>query len=115
MSATVVAPNKPVRLHLEAVQRAMSERGAPTIRAWWDGEKWIALEGSHRLAAAHALDLTPDIEAMDLDETMDHDFQDIEPNATVQVLVDYLTDHNLGPHYVFPDCQRALSTGSAQR
>jgi hypothetical protein len=76
VSATVVAPNKPVGLHLEAVQREMRTRGAPTIRAWWDGEKWIALEGSHRLAAAHALDLTP---------------------------------------YVFPDCQRALSTGSAQR
>ena len=46
------------------------------------------------------------LEPMSLDETMDHDFQDIEPNATVQTLIDYLTDHCLGPHYRFPGCRR---------
>jgi hypothetical protein len=102
-SVIIVAPNKPVGLHLDAVQREMATRGAPTIRAWWDGEKWIALEGSHRLAAAHMLGLTPDIVARGLDDVLDdHDFQDVEQNATVQTLLAYLAKHCLGPHYQFP-------------
>lgn len=100
----IKAPNKPVGLHLEAVRREMEARGAPTIRAWWDGQAWIALEGSHRLAAAHALRLTPVLVAMQLDDVLDdHDFQDVAPHATVRTLVAYLTDSCRGPSYRF--CQ----------
>jgi hypothetical protein len=47
--------------HLEEVKAEMIKRGAPRIRAIWNegcGE-WKAVEGCHRIRAAHALGLTP--------------------------------------------------------
>lgn len=53
--------------HLAKVQSEMVELGAPTIRAvWMEGnQEWIALEGCHRLRAAHALGLTPEIDPVE--------------------------------------------------
>ena len=45
--------------HLEHVIAVMRERGAPVLRAHYDGEVWHAREGTHRLRAAKALGLTP--------------------------------------------------------
>ncbi len=53
--STIVAPHEPEPAKLAKVIDQMTRLGSPKIRAWWDGEKWIALEGSHRLAAAKAL------------------------------------------------------------
>lgn len=81
----------------------MQAAGAPTIRAWWAGDHWRALEGSHRLAAAHALGLTPVIEQMDLDDEIDHDFEDCAGCAVRDVL-EYLDV--LGPDYEFENLPR---------
>ena len=50
--------------HYAAVSAYMREHGAPTIRAWWDEDMgvWLAVEGSHRLAIAHAAGVEPVIE-----------------------------------------------------
>ena len=45
--------------HLEHVIGEMQRRGAPRIRAYFDGQVWYAKEGTHRLRAALALALTP--------------------------------------------------------
>ena len=45
--------------HLERVIGEMRTRGAPVLRAYFDGEVWHAREGTHRLRAAKALGLTP--------------------------------------------------------
>lgn len=46
---------------LQAVIEEMKVLGAPVIHAIYDGEIYAALEGCHRLRAAHALGLTPEI------------------------------------------------------
>ena len=58
---TVIAINKTDPDHLADVMEAMRVAGAPTIRAIRDETHGIvlALEGSHRLAAAKALGLDP--------------------------------------------------------
>ena len=50
--------------HYAAVTEYMREHGAPTIRAWWDEceRAWVAVEGSHRIAIALDLGITPEIE-----------------------------------------------------
>lgn len=45
--------------HLEHVIAEMRRRGAPRIRAHFDGATWFAREGTHRLRAAKALGLAP--------------------------------------------------------
>ncbi len=57
---------------LEKVQAEMMVLGAPTIRAIWSEmyETWMAVEGCHRLRAAHALGLTPIIEDVTNEETI---------------------------------------------
>lgn len=63
--------------HLAVVVEEMGVMGAPTIKAVWsDGlGAWVALEGCHRLRAAHALGLTPTFDAV---EYSDQDMQDAE-------------------------------------
>ena len=45
--------------HLIHVTAEMRRRGAPTIRAHFDGEVWHCKEGTHRLRAALALGIAP--------------------------------------------------------
>ncbi len=47
--------------HLEMVTAKMRRLGAPIIRCIWNEQQgvWMAIEGSHRLRAAHNLGLTP--------------------------------------------------------
>lgn len=56
--------------HLEAVKAEMAALGAPTIKAVWMEcwGVWAALEGCHRIRAAHALGLTPEIEEVEYSE-----------------------------------------------
>ncbi len=100
MSTIVVAPHEPEPAKLAKVIDQMTRLGPPEIRAWWDGEKWIALEGSHRLAAAEALGMTPEIEPMSLDEEMLHDFEDVS-SRRVEDVIEYVAGTKRGPHYHF--------------
>lgn len=68
----IIAINKPENDHLEAVKAYMAEHGAPTIKAVYDeaNGSWVALEGSHRLAAAHALGLPVEIDEVDYSDDL---------------------------------------------
>lgn len=52
--------------HLAEVIEEMKTLGAPTIKAVWMEcfNHWAALEGCHRIRAAKALGLTPEIDEM---------------------------------------------------
>lgn len=77
---------------LEEVKKEMTELGAPTVMAYdlgFDG-LYQAIEGSHRLRAAHELGLTPNIFLVDADTqiselNLDVDYLD---GDTVQTLGD---------------------------
>ena len=58
--------------HLVDVTAEMQTRGAPEIRAvWLEGHAvWAAIEGCHRLRAAHALGLRPVIIPVEYSETV---------------------------------------------
>ncbi len=68
---TIYAIHAPEEAKLEAVIAEMRVLGAPTIRAIDCGDYLMALEGSHRLAAAAALELTPVFEIIEQDEEID--------------------------------------------
>lgn len=58
--------------HLEDVKQIMVKRGAPTIRCFYDEANgiWFAVEGCHRLRAAHDLGLTPIIKDISDQQTL---------------------------------------------
>jgi len=57
MEEIIVAPHSPDSAKLNGVIDIMTRLGPPTLDVYWDGEKYHALEGSHRLAAAECLGL----------------------------------------------------------
>lgn len=94
---------------LQAVTDQMRRLGAPQIKAIYDhsNSMWIALEGCHRLRAAHALGITPqlidvgiydddgfiDREAMDgltINSLTDNDNLQDDPESTVGDHLDYV-------------------------
>ena len=83
---TIVAPNETDANKMSDVVMVMRELGAPTIKAYWDGEKHIALEGSHRIAAAVELGLDIDIDEVELDDEMAHDVYDCDSNLVADLL-----------------------------
>jgi hypothetical protein len=88
---TIYAPHQPIDEHLRLVMSQMQTLGAPQIRAWYSGDAWYAIEGSHRLAAAHELGLEPEIIEVEYDaEISDHDFEDLETPCTVADVIEYL-------------------------
>jgi hypothetical protein len=68
---TVYAIHKPIAEHLVEVVEAMRELGAPTIEVVDCADFYQALEGSHRLAAAVELGLTPSFVVHAQDEMID--------------------------------------------
>ncbi len=68
---TVYAIHKPEASHLAEVIEAMRELGAPTIEVVNCADYYQALEGSHRLAAAAELGLTPNLVIHEQDEIID--------------------------------------------
>lgn len=52
---------------LAAVTAQMQSMGAPTIKAVYmpNWDMWVALEGCHRLRAAHAIGFTPEIQEVE--------------------------------------------------
>jgi hypothetical protein len=104
--AYIVAPNKIDPKHLEQVKKEMQELGPPVIRAYYDGEKYIALEGSHRLRAAKDLGITPEIQEVSLRQWFqNHDFQDVKDKASTNRVLDYLDwgQSRQSPYYDFED------------
>jgi hypothetical protein len=68
---TIYAIHAPETEKLKAVIGEMREMGAPTIEVIDCGDYFQALEGSHRLAAAYALGLEPDLVVHAQDEQLD--------------------------------------------
>jgi hypothetical protein len=68
---TIVAIHKPHVDRYLAVRNEMQEMGAPTIEVVDCGDHYMALEGSHRLAAAKDLGLVPMLTVRDQDEMID--------------------------------------------
>lgn len=81
----IYAPNEPDPEHLAVVMAEMRVLGAPIIRAMWSDADagWQAIEGSHRLAAAHALGVVPYIDVLSAYDVVHHDFDAVESPARV--------------------------------
>ena len=62
--------------HLARVTEEMRVLGAPRIRVVDCGDHFFALEGTHRLHAAAALNLTPEFDVLDQDALVDADSLD---------------------------------------
>lgn len=75
--------------HLESVIAEMRILGAPTIRAVWMEchMMWVALEGCHRLRAAHILGLVPLIDEIDYEADMPIDCAE-DPDLTIAKVCD---------------------------
>jgi hypothetical protein len=69
--ALVTAINHIDADHLAEVIAEMQTMGAPMIRCVETGYGLVAIEGSHRLAAAAALGLTPTLVLIDADEIVE--------------------------------------------
>jgi hypothetical protein len=65
MTYTIVIPNEINPQHLDEVIAEMRVLGAPRIRAIVDADRYRAIEGSHRIAAAGYLGLVPEIVVVD--------------------------------------------------
>ncbi|MDD3310972.1 ParB N-terminal domain-containing protein [Pseudodesulfovibrio sp.] len=78
--------------HLREIINTMRGMGAPEIRVYHTGEMYLALEGSHRLAAAWELGLTPIIIEMEEDDEMpDHDVETYGAEGnTVGTILEYV-------------------------
>jgi hypothetical protein len=68
---TIYAIHAPRADHLADVIATMRQSGAPTIEVVDCGDHYMALEGSHRLAAAHHLGLEPELIIREQDEIID--------------------------------------------
>jgi hypothetical protein len=80
-------------VHLEAVMAEMARLGAPTIRAVWMAcwDVWAALEGCHRIRAALALGLVPEIEEIEYSDELtpaDLRIEDADDAYTVAQIAD---------------------------
>lgn len=100
---TIIAINEVDTDHLAEVVAEMREMGAPTIRGFWTGEVWRALEGSHRIAAAAELGLTPNMvhveETEEIETDIDHDDWLIRGTVTAAEILEFVELE--GPVYEF--------------
>lgn len=94
----IIALNRPSKVHLAVVTEEMRVLGPPTLRALWTGDHWLAIEGSHRLAAAHKLGLAPIIKEVTSEEVVEHDVPDLNNPAKVSEI---LETPQWGPDYHF--------------
>jgi tetrahydromethanopterin S-methyltransferase subunit A len=106
----IIAINKAEKEHLEEVKREMLILGAPVLKAVWDESygAWIALEGSHRIAAAKELNLIPLIEEIKYEYNSDYqeqmDIKDIIEGADVDGTIEDLVDKAYkGPFFSFDE------------
>ena len=94
----IYAPHKPEQKKLAEVMAEMEVLGSPEIKAWYNGELYLAVEGSHRIAAAKLLCFDVDIIEVELDDIIDHDMPEVE-GKTVNDVLEYL--EMSGPCYSF--------------
>lgn len=68
----IIAINRPDTDHLRSVMAYMDAHGSPTIKAVYDeaNGSWVALEGSHRIAAAQQLGLPIIIDEVDYSDEL---------------------------------------------
>ena len=76
--------------HLAEVMAEMEALGAPVIRVIDCGDRYCAIEGSHRLTAARELGLTPEIEIIE-DGVVPEDVQGFE-GGDWDALCEWATD-----------------------
>jgi hypothetical protein len=67
----IYAIHAPEADKLQAVKTEMRALGAPALRVVDCGDYYMALEGSHRLAAAHDLGISPELVIYEQDEDLD--------------------------------------------
>ena len=91
---TIYAIHAPEADKLSQVIEQMKTLGAPTIRVVDCGDYYMALEGSHRLAAAHSLGLMPQLVVYSQDEAIDVTAYDWYDGANWAV--DGRTDYTAG-------------------
>lgn len=65
---TIYTMHAPNAEHLAEVKAEMLVLGAPTIRVVNCGDYLMALEGCHRIAAAHELGVMPTLEILEQDD-----------------------------------------------
>lgn len=70
-TTTIYAIHSPDADKLADVTAEMRRLGAPTVRVVDCGDYYMALEGSHRLAAARALGIEPELVIYDQDDEID--------------------------------------------
>ena len=71
MMTTIYAIHAAESEKLTGIIEEMRVLGAPTIKVVDCGDYYMALEGSHRLAAAAALELAPSLEIYDQDDIIE--------------------------------------------
>lgn len=92
---------------LDAVKADMASMGAPTIRVVDCGDHYMAIEGTHRLQAAHDLGVQPDFVVLAQDDmldasSLDMDYFDADQSYTAGEIAGEL--HNMrNPVLVFAD------------
>lgn len=80
MHQTIIAIHKPDTNKLATVTAEMRNLGAPEVRVVDCGDHFMALEGSHRIAAAHALGIQPSLIVFSQDDMIDvREFDWFEP------------------------------------
>jgi hypothetical protein len=67
----IYAIHAPIIERLEAVKAEMLVLGAPAVQVVDCGDYYMALEGSHRIAAAHDLGLVPELTVYQQDDEID--------------------------------------------
>lgn len=88
---TIYAINAPINSHLDMVVAEMALLGAPVVRAVNCGDFWAAIEGSHRIAAAHKLGLPVFVREVGEDTVIeDHDIEDLAASCTVATIMEYM-------------------------
>ena len=92
--------------HLEEVKTEMLKLGAPTIRVIDMGEGlFAAIEGCHRLRAAAALGIIPDLNVLDYDAVADLDVTDpalgLDLDNPGMTVADLVSDFNRRQYVTF--------------
>jgi hypothetical protein len=97
---------------LQDVCKQMRILGAPTIRVVDCGDHYVALEGTHRLAACAALGIAPTLEVLaqdDLVEADSLDWQDLQSGES------YSAGELAGEVYSYSNgCYRITDDGTLQ-
>lgn len=89
----ILAHNHYDAAHLAAVAEEMKTLGAPVIKAVWIEAygAWMALEGCHRIRAAHDAGITPEIEEVEYDA--DLNLQDLGLDYEDPTTIEQMADH----------------------